>query len=531
MISGPFESVTTPITASEVYRRWPNERLERMQSTRPPRRLCPDAAQALSGLRGGASMAGRPFRRIVAPAEVPIAILAVGLFAVMAVALGGCGPRAIFADTCLAQAVAEHLGVRTESLKAGAVAKITELDASNRGIASLDGIGSLRSLEKLNLNGNQLTDMQPLVDAHLPSLTKVSIADNPMPIGLESAVYSEVMTLRQRGVAVDWLPSFIAPLGDGSYITDMVQTADGSLIAINESRLFHVSLLGQDAWSDQSPGPPAVRLENIAREGLVLANAGVSDEYGPWVYSFRPWGELDSKRQLHYPNGIYRMTPTPDGHYLLVGRPFSDEDSAVVAKLDSDGNEVWSRSYRGQGGGMSGIAIPDGYAIICKRGLIQLDPEGEVVTTVDLATFGVEEVRSPKMVQTQDGYAIMGSPAGHQGARVLVIITAGLAVDKVIPIPVPNGPDDYSMVYDFDATEDGGFVLAVHNWAFPELSADGLLVKIDDTGKVLWSRSYKDYALGFVLQTADGGFAVGAFAKGWTTFIIKTDVNGLVDGQ
>lgn len=461
-----------------------------------------------------------------------IAALAVGVLVVLTVTLGGCGPRATFADPFLAQAVAQHLGAETESLRAGAVAKITELDASNRGIASLDGIEALQSLQTLNLNGNQLTDIQPLVDAHLPNLKEVSIADNPLPVELESAVYSEVRALRQRGVAIDWLPSFIAPMGHYSYITDMVQAPDGSLVAINEGNLFHVNLLGKDAWSDQSPGPAYSRLANIVRgDGLVLGNAPVFDEYGPWVYSFRPWGELDSKYQLHYPNGVYRMTSMPDGHYLLVGLPFSDEDSAMVVKLDSNSNEVWSRSYRGQGGGLSGIATPNGYAIVCKKGLIQLDSEGKKVKTVDLATYGVEKVCSPKMVQTQDGYVIMGSPAGHQEARVLVTLTAGLAVDKVIQIPVPNGPDDYSMVYDFDATEDGGFVLAAHNWAFPELSADGLLVKIDDTGKVLWSRSYKDYALGFVLETADGGFAIGAYDKGWTTFIIKTDINGLVDGQ
>ncbi len=461
-----------------------------------------------------------------------IATFTVGVLIMLTGTMGGCGTRVAFSDPGLAQAVAQHLGVKTDSFGAVAVAKITELDASNRGIASLDGISALKSLQALNLDGNQLTDIQPLVDANLPNLKQVSVAANPLPVSLDSAVYSEVRTLRQRGVIVDWLSSFVAPMGHHSFITDMVQAPDGSLVAINDSQLFHVNLLGKDAWSDPSPGPAYSRLANIVRaDELVLGNSRALDEYGPWEYSFRSWGELDSNQQFHYPNGVYRMTAAPDGRYLLVGLPFKDEDSAMVVKLNEDNKEAWSGFYRDEGGGMSGIALPNGYAIVCKKGLIQLDSEGKKVKTVNLATYGVEKVWSPKMVQTQDGYAIMGSPAGHQEARVLVTLTIGLAVNKVIQIPVPNSPGDYSMVYDFDATEDGGFILAVHNWAFPETSADGLLVKIDGTGKVLWSRSYKDYALGFVLETADGGFAAGAYDKNWTTYIIKTDINGLVDEQ
>ncbi|MHB0885518.1 MAG: leucine-rich repeat domain-containing protein [Bacillota bacterium] len=461
-----------------------------------------------------------------------IAVFTVGVLIMLTVTLGGCGPRVTFSDPGLAQAVAQHLGAQVDSLRAAAVAEITELNASNCGIVSVDGIAALKSLEAINLAGNQLTDIRPLVDADLPNLKQVRIADNPLPVGLDSAVYSEIKTLRQRGISVEWLPSFVAPMGHYSYITDMVQAPDGSLVAINEGRLFHVNLLGKDAWSDGSPGPAYSMLANIVRaDGLVLGNSPALDEYGPWEYSFRSWGELDSNQQFHYPNGVYRMTLTPDGGYLLVGRPHWQGDSAKVVKVDANNNEIWSGSYREQGSGMSGIAIPNGYVILCEKGLIQLDSEGKKVKTLDFASHGVEKARSPKIVQTQDGYAIMGFPAGHQEKTALVTFTADLAVNKVVQIPVPNGPDDYSMVYDFDATDDGGFVLAVHNWAFPETSADGLLVKIDTAGKILWSRSYKDYALGFVIQTADGGFAVGAYDKDWMTFIIKTDGNGSVDGQ
>lgn len=461
-----------------------------------------------------------------------IAVFAVGVLIVLAVTLGGCGARVTFSAPGLAQAVAQHLGAQVDSLRAAAVAEITELNASSCGIISLDGIAALKSLEAVNLERNNLTDIQPLVDADLPNLKEVSIADNPLSVELDSAVYSEVKILRQRGVSVEWLPSFVAPMGHYSYITDMVQAPDGSLVAINEGRLFHVNLLGKDAWSDPSPGPAYSLLANIVRgDGLVLGNAPVLDEWGPWEYSFRSWGELDSRHQLHYPNGVYRMTLTPDGGYLLVGRPHWQGDSARVIKLDENNGEIWSRSYRDQGSGMSGIAIPNGYVILCERGLIQVDSEGKKVKTLDFATYGVDKARSPKIVETKDGYAIMGFPVGHQESTALVTFTTDLAVNRVIQVPVPNGSDDYSMVYDFDATDDGGFILAVHNWAFPETSADGLLVKIDGTGKILWSRPYKDYALGFVLETADGGFAVGAYDKDWTTFIIKTGINGLVDGQ
>jgi hypothetical protein len=225
------------------------------------------------------------------------------------------------------------------------------------------------------------------------------------------------------------------------------------------------------------------------------------------------------------------MALMADGGYLLVGTPFGQEGSATVARLDGKNAETWSDSYDEQGSGLSGIALPDGYAILCEKGLIKLDLNGQVVKTLSFSAYGIDKAQSSKIVKAQDGYAIMGSPEGHQEARMLIVFTSDLVVSTLVRVPVPNGPNDHSMVFDFDATQDGGFVVAAHNWAFPELPANGLLLKMDASGKPSWSRDFRDYALSFVVQTSDGGFALGASGQGWTTYIIKTNSMGLVEGQ
>ncbi len=87
-------------------------------------------------------------------------------------------PPAAFEDEGLEMAVREILDKPVGPLYHNALRTIAELDASERGITSLTGIGQLSNLVSLNLRGNQINDLSPLTS--LKRLQKINLRDNPL---------------------------------------------------------------------------------------------------------------------------------------------------------------------------------------------------------------------------------------------------------------------------------------------------------------------------------------------------------------
>ncbi|WP_164985083.1 leucine-rich repeat domain-containing protein [Ammoniphilus sp. CFH 90114] len=81
-----------------------------------------------------------------------------------------------FADSNLEQAVREAIQKPSGIITPNDVAGLQSLDASNKKIKSLDGIQSLRQLLSLNLNGNEISDVSPLLE--LDRLQALFLADN-----------------------------------------------------------------------------------------------------------------------------------------------------------------------------------------------------------------------------------------------------------------------------------------------------------------------------------------------------------------
>ncbi|MFW6216162.1 MAG: leucine-rich repeat domain-containing protein [Alkalispirochaetaceae bacterium] len=81
-----------------------------------------------------------------------------------------------FLDQRLEAAVREALGVRGSYIPVSELETLTDLDASERGIESLDGIEQLPNLRRLNLGGNRIADLRPL--ASLTRLAALDLRDN-----------------------------------------------------------------------------------------------------------------------------------------------------------------------------------------------------------------------------------------------------------------------------------------------------------------------------------------------------------------
>lgn len=84
--------------------------------------------------------------------------------------------RVVFADTSLEAAVRQAVDRPTGTLPQAAVDTVTRLVARRRGIASLEGIGSLKYLQILDLADNQIQDLSPL--AALTRLTFLELGGN-----------------------------------------------------------------------------------------------------------------------------------------------------------------------------------------------------------------------------------------------------------------------------------------------------------------------------------------------------------------
>jgi len=121
--------------------------------------------------------------------------------------------EALFSDAALEAAVREAIGKPEGVLVAGDVAGLTELDASLRGVQTLDGLEACVDLVSLDLHGNCIADIAPL--AGLSGLVSLNLHDNQI---------AEVLALSGL-TSLDWLwlgrnaIDDIAPLADNAGLT------------------------------------------------------------------------------------------------------------------------------------------------------------------------------------------------------------------------------------------------------------------------------------------------------------------------
>lgn len=453
---------------------------------------------------------------------------------VLTLLMSACTSRVTFPDQGLLHAVAGAAGVAPESLTLRDVRKLTDLDAVGYGITSLEGIESLQALTTLALDDNSLVDLQPLVDAKIAALAAVSLTGNPLPVNLDSQVYQQVATLTAKGIKVAWLPTFITPVGGQGILREIEQAADGAILAIGDGSLIRVTVEGPVSEVYECPWYP--RLRNIVRsDGLILSNNAPSAQTAPWEYSFEIQQGFTSRRLLEYPSGDYRMFELDDSDLLLVGSPYDksggSQSSALVARLRPDRSEVWSVVFDGLGGGRSAVNLDGGFAVLCDRGVAELSATGVVVQTADFpADYGYQVRWLDRIVETDDGCMVLGAPDIEGVVAVVLTYSSDLALVGNATISF-DGDSSRAMMFGFVRTDDGGLVITLHNRAYPEEQPGGRLLRLDQSGTVVWSQSYDDYALDAVIQTADGGFAVTGRDERLITHIIKTDANGLVAGR
>ncbi len=190
------------------------------------------------------------------------------------------------------------------------------------------------------------------------------------------------------------------------------------------------------------------------------------------------------------------VSPTPDGGFIIVGetRSFGTGDRDIyLIKVDASGDSLWSRTF---GGAEDDI----GYAVT---------------------------------ITSDGGYLIAGATkSSGAGDYDIIVLKTDAAGDSVWANVF--GGSGYDHAVSIVSAADGGCLLAGYTNSFGAGGDDVYLVKTDESGHVIWEKTYggvfDDRAAG-VSTTGDDGYIV----TGWTkssgagsadVYLIKIDKHG-----
>jgi hypothetical protein len=269
-----------------------------------------------------------------------------------------------------------------------------------------------------------------------------------------------------------------------------------------------------------------------------------------WLIKTDPSGNAQWEKELgcfSAPPGDYTIgvsvEQTSDGGYVVGGGALNlgancgtdgGAQGAIVERLDSGGNLIWSKNYTigSNGGGITSIrqaadggfiAAGGAYAIGPSTGgglVLKLDASGNVQWERVLGPMGSITTWFLTIQQSKDGgYVTAGNyyvsssqcqPLQCEGGLVVKLDANGSVQWQHALNP---GSSSSLFIDSIVQTSDNGYAVA-GAW-FGSTQKGGLLVKLDLSGNILWQNAYSggnDFGveLGIVIysvhQTADGGY-------------------------
>lgn len=235
---------------------------------------------------------------------------------------------------------------------------------------------------------------------------------------------------------------------------------------------------------------------------------------------------------------------TPDGGYIAAGctksygtSPYYD---AWLVKADPSGREVWYRTFGGErweeahsvwptrdGGYILAGATGIGYGYDWEAWLIKTNASGEQVWT---QVFRADKESEAYCVrETRDGgYIVAGSY--DQDAWVMKTDPTGKKIWSRT-FGENDLEDEANCVQEM---RDGGYIVAGSTESLGAGGTDGLLIRLDPTGRVIWSRTFggPDWdSVDCVQETRDRGLILAGGTESWgagkwDAWLIRTDASG-----
>jgi len=287
-----------------------------------------------------------------------------------------------------------------------------------------------------------------------------------------------------------------------------------------------------------------------ANDGYVIAgytNSTGAGEYDAWIVKIDRMGVMQWNKTFggEEDESAKSIVGTPEGGYVLAGGTDSfnegvttriaynlsnqsvasqnvSQTSAWVVKLDSNGTEIWNRTYREaeETAANDIIQTSDGYVVagvtedtstsgVRDAWVAKLDANG---TELWSKTYGYSEKFEDiwSIAQTPDGYVLAGysiEPSGNatEDAYVVKLDSNGTEIWN----RTYHGAEDTvgtDVARDIVQVQDG-YVFAGYTNSTGAGGYDAWVVHLAPNGSVVWSQtfggSYSDGARG-IIQTADG---------------------------
>ncbi len=287
---------------------------------------------------------------------------------------------------------------------------------------------------------------------------------------------------------------------------------------------------------------------SCSSDGDVASNYGSSDV---WISKHDANGNLEWEKNFGgtYYDGGSRINLTSDGGYIIVGESYSDngdftehkgELDACVIKIDNMGNKQWAKTIGGNkhdyfydimqtlDGGYIAVGATHsetGDITNAVHGnksdalVVKMDANGNIIWKKSFGGSNNEEAMRVK--QTIDGgYLIAGIEASSDGDvsnhigdhfnlwLFKIDASGNLSWDKSF-----GNKFTHDFVYDFQTTNDGGYIFGGTEGLGLSHYRDGAVTKIDKNGVEQWKykiEGNEDSSVRSITQTSDDGYFVVA---------------------
>ncbi|KYK24046.1 hypothetical protein AYK21_06135 [Thermoplasmatales archaeon SG8-52-2] len=269
---------------------------------------------------------------------------------------------------------------------------------------------------------------------------------------------------------------------------------------------------------------------------LFHANANInivlSSEEPPGIVWSKTYGGINADRAVS-------VQQTYDGGFIVAGPTNSYGAGgwdAWLIKTDSEGNEVWNKTY---GGTLDDDVLcvietrNGGYAIAGYSEYSQGKYELWILKTYNNGTE--EWSKKYRKGDTVFGFCIIEIEHGYVVVSKAEDDVWLLGIDENGIIVWNNTFGGAKPDWGLEVIQDdyGDYVIVGYTFSFGHGDADIWLIKANETGEELWNKTFGgggyDTA-GDVIQTYDGGYAITGgitTSNGWRHFcLIKTDENG-----
>lgn len=243
----------------------------------------------------------------------------------------------------------------------------------------------------------------------------------------------------------------------------------------------------------------------------------------------------------------YSVLETSDGGYIIAGQTASSGagwDDFWLFKVDSQGDEVWRKTYGGPGIERARCVKPtsDGGYILAGRTdsygeggadfwLVKTDGEGG--EEWNRAYGGPQDDFAFSAQQTLDGGYIIAGYTGSYGEGGVDFWLVKTDERGNVSWSMTYGGVASDVAYSVEQTPDGGYIVAGQTDSCGPGGTNLWLVKTDELGNMTWDRTYggnEDDRAASILQTSDGGYVVAGSTKSygegkWDLWLVKVDKN------